>query len=72
MLANEVFDLGLGPGVERIMRHARVAANSVLAPQDGITRPDSSEYFAGIGRNELSECHSRSASLKNRARSWPT
>ena len=34
------------------------------------TRPDSSEYFAGTGRNELSECHSRSPSLKNQTRSW--
>ena len=28
-------------------------------------RPESSEYFAGTGRKELSECHNRSASLKN-------
>src|SRR5260221_13022118 len=46
-----------------------MSANSVLAPQDGITRPDSSEYLAGVGRNELSECHSRSPSLKNHTRS---
>ena len=47
-----------------------MSANSVLAPHDGSTRPDSSEYFAGTGRNELSECHSRSPSLKNHTRSW--
>ena len=46
-----------------------MSANSVLAPHDGSTRPDSSEYFAGTGRNELSECHSRSPSLKNHTRS---
>ena len=48
---------------------ARMSANSVLAPQDGMTRPESSEYFAGTGRNELSECHSRSPSMKNHTRS---
>ena len=47
-----------------------MSANSVLAPQDGMTRPDNSEYLAGIGRKELSECHSRSPSLKNHTRSW--
>ncbi len=41
-----------------------MSANSVLPPQDGIARPDSSEYFAGGARNELSECQSLSASLK--------
>jgi hypothetical protein len=46
-----------------------MSANSVLAPHDGRMRPDSSEYLAGIGRNELSECHSRSPSLKNQTRS---
>src|SRR6516165_2742767 len=46
-----------------------MSANSVFAPQDGMTRPESSEYFAGTGRNELSECHSRSPSLKNHTRS---
>ena len=46
-----------------------MSANSVSAPQLGMTRPESSEYFAGIGRNELSECHSRSPSLKNQMRS---
>src|SRR5215470_5666856 len=46
-----------------------MSANSVLAPQDGITRPERIEYFAGTGRNELSECHSRSPSLKNHTRS---
>ena len=46
-----------------------MSANSVSAPQDGMTRPDRSEYFAGIGRNELSECQSRSPSLKNHTRS---
>src|SRR5258705_13881766 len=44
-------------------------AKSVLPPQDGRMRADSSEYFAGTGRNELSECHSRSANLKNHTRS---
>src|SRR5258708_12981872 len=34
-----------------------MSANSVLPPFGLTTRADSSEYFAGIGRNELSECH---------------
>ena len=46
-----------------------MSANSVFAPQDGMTRPERIEYFAGTGRNELSECHSRSPSLKNQTRS---
>ena len=46
-----------------------MSANSVLAPQEGMMRPESSEYFAGIGRKELSECQSRSPSLKNQTRS---
>src|ERR1700693_599223 len=46
-----------------------MSANSVSAPHDGMTRPESSEYFAGTGRNELSECHNRSPSLKNHTRS---
>src|ERR1700754_3092755 len=36
---------------------ARMSANSVLPPFGLTTRADSSENFAGIGRNELSECH---------------
>src|SRR6185369_12630517 len=34
-----------------------MSANSVLPPFGFTTRADSSENFAGIGRNELSECH---------------
>ena len=36
-----------------------MSANSVLPPEGCTTRADSSEYLAGIARNELSECHSR-------------
>src|SRR5437879_13101866 len=46
-----------------------MSANSVLAPHEGMMRPESSEYLAGAGRKELSECHSRSPSLKNQTRS---
>src|SRR5487761_1897737 len=53
-----------------------MSANSVLPPADGITRADSSEYFAGTALNELSECHSRLPSENSRRRSsrdrtWP-
>src|SRR4030081_2480579 len=34
-----------------------MSANSVLPPFGFTMRADSSENFAGIGRNELSECH---------------
>src|SRR3977135_4368416 len=34
-----------------------MSANSVLPPVGLTTRADSSENFAGMGRNELSECH---------------
>ena len=34
-----------------------MSANSVLPPLGFTTRADNSENFAGIGRNELSECH---------------
>ncbi len=33
-----------------------MSANSVSPPRDGIVRPDSKEYLAVTGRNELSEC----------------
>src|SRR5438094_6532917 len=46
-----------------------MSANSVLAPHEGMMRPESSEYLAGARRKELSECHSRSPSLKNQTRS---
>src|SRR4030095_14549721 len=46
-----------------------MSANSVLAPHDGMMRPESNEYLAGAGRKELSECQSRSPSLKNQTRS---
>ncbi len=52
-----------------------MSANSVLPPADGMSRADSSEYFAGTALNELSECHSRLPRLNSRrrssrARSW--
>src|SRR5262245_22092494 len=43
----------------RASQAARMSANSVLPPAGLTTRADSSEYFAGITRNELSECQSR-------------
>ena len=46
-----------------------MSANSVLAPHDGMMRPESREYFAGTGRKELSECQRWSPSLKNQTRS---
>ncbi len=46
-----------------------MSANSVLPPLDGIARADSSEYLAGIGLNELSECHSRLPRPNSRRRS---
>ena len=46
-----------------------MSANSVSPPRDEIVRPDSREYLAGTGRNELSECHRRSASLNSQMRS---
>ena len=46
-----------------------MSANSVLPPHDGTTRADSREYLAGTSAYELSECHSRSPSLKNHWRS---
>ena len=48
---------------------ARMSANSVLPPLPGIVRACSSEYFAGVGLNELSECHSMLPRLNSRRRS---
>src|SRR5262249_47536965 len=47
---------------------ARMSANSVLPPAGFTTRADSSEYFAGVARNELSECQSMLPRLKSRTR----
>src|SRR5215467_5546431 len=44
-------------------------ANSVLPPFDGIARACSSEYFAGITLNELSECQRRLPMANSRRRS---
>src|SRR5438552_17789470 len=46
-----------------------MSANSVLPPFGFTTRADSSENFAGIGRNELSECHRQLPRLNRCARS---
>ena len=46
-----------------------MSANSVLPPFGFTTRADSSENFAGIARNELSECHRRLPRLNRRRRS---
>ena len=69
MLADQPRDLRLGAGVEARRQAPRMSANSVLAPHDGMMRPESNEYLAGAGRKELSECQSRSPSLKNQTRS---
>ena len=45
-----------------------MSANSVLPPFGFTTRADSSENFAGIGRNELSECHRQLPRLNRWAR----
>ena len=45
-----------------------MSANSVLPPFGFTTRADSSENFAGIGRNELSECHRQLPRLNRCAR----
>src|SRR5882757_5579706 len=47
-----------------------MSANSVLPPFGFTMRADSSENFAGIGRNELSECHRQLPRL-NRCARWP-
>src|SRR5882724_4785134 len=54
-----------------------MSANSVLPPVGLTTRADSSEYFAGTARNELSECQSMFPRLNRRARAsrgsgWPS
>ena len=46
-----------------------MSANSVLPPFDGTLRACSSEYFAGIALNELSECHRRLPIENSRRRS---
>src|SRR5690242_1278280 len=46
-----------------------MSANSVLPPFDGMRRACSSEYIAGTGLNELSECQSRLPMPNNRRRS---
>ena len=46
-----------------------MSANSVLPPLSTTTRPERSEYFAGIARNELSECQSWLPRLNSRRRS---
>src|ERR1700745_4080818 len=45
-----------------------MSANSVLPPLGFTTRADNSENFAGIGRNELSECHRQLPRLNRKAR----
>ena len=45
-----------------------MSAYSVLPPFGFTTRADSSEYFAGITRYELSECHSMLPMLNARWR----
>src|SRR5260370_36537582 len=45
-----------------------MSANSVLPPFDGTLRACSSEYFAGIALNELSECHRRLPMADSRRR----
>src|SRR5919206_392137 len=45
-----------------------MSAYSVLPPTGFTTRAERSEYFAGIARNELSECHSMLPRLKRRCR----
>src|SRR5207249_170727 len=45
-----------------------MSANSVLPPTGFTTRAESSEYFAGMGRNELSECQSMLPRLNRRTR----
>src|SRR5207237_8547121 len=45
-----------------------MSANSVLPPVGFTTRADSSENFAGIGRNELAECQSQLPRLNRAAR----
>src|SRR5262245_51124826 len=54
-----------------------MSANSVLPPTGFTTLADRSEYFAGIGRNELSECQSMFPRLNSRTRDsrdsgWPS
>ena len=46
-----------------------MSANSVLPPAGGICRAESAEYFAGVGLNELSECHSMLPRPNSRLRS---
>ena len=48
---------------------ARMSANSVLPPVPGTLRADNNEYFAGIARNDASECHSRLPRAVSRIRS---
>ena len=45
-----------------------MSANSVSPPLLFTVRADSSEYLAGMARNELSECHSRLPRLNRRCR----
>src|SRR5215510_8361857 len=46
-----------------------IYANSVLPPREGTLRAWSSEYFAGITLNELSECQRRLPMANSRRRS---
>ena len=46
-----------------------MSANCVLPPFDGMLRACSSEYFAGVTLNELSECHRRLPMANSRRRS---
>ena len=46
-----------------------MSANSVLPPWLATVRAERIEYFAGMARNELSECHSRLPRLNMRRRS---
>ena len=67
VLADQVLDLGLGLVVERVVGRAHVGELGVAALLVTM-RADSSEYFAGIARNELSECHSGLPRLNRRWR----
>ena len=64
-----------GPGTSALVssssasQAARMSANSVLPPFSGMTRACSSEYLAGVGLNELSECHSMLPRPNSRRRS---
>jgi len=67
VFADKLLDLSLGCRSSASYA-ARMSANSVCPPRSTTIRPDSSEYFAGTARYELSECPSRSPRLNIRRR----